>query len=144
LVSARRDQRFHPEISMKPRIVHTDRVPPGRAKISQAVVWGDLVFVSGMVARSPDTGKTVPGGVAEQTTQVLENIKSVLEAAGTTLEYVLKTDVHLADMKEFENFNRVWESYFPTNPPARICTQAGALGPSFLVEIDAIAGLPRK
>ena len=127
---------------MKPRHVHTDRVPPGRAKISQGVVFGNLVFVSGMVARDPATGKTVPGGVAEQTRQVLKNIEAVLEAAGTSREYVLKTDVHLTDMKQFESFNREWEAFFPTNPPARICTQAGALGPSFLVEIDAVAGLP--
>lgn len=128
---------------MKPRIVNTDRVPPGRARISQAVVFGDLVFVSGMVARDPATGKTVKGGLAEQTKQVLENIDAVLNAAGTSREYVLKTDVHLVDMAEFTAFNKVWEDFFPINPPARICTQAGALGPSFLVEIDAVAGLPR-
>lgn len=127
---------------MKPRVVHTDRVPPGRARISQAVVFGNLVFVSGMVARDPATGKTVSGGVAEQTRQVLENIRSVLEAAGTTKDYVLKTDVHLVDMSQFEAFNRVWEEFFPVNPPARICTQAAALGPTFLIEIDAVAGLP--
>ncbi len=129
---------------MKPVPVHTDRVPPGRAKISQAMVYGNLVFVSGMVARDPRTGKTVEGGVAEQTRQVLENIQSVLEAAGTTKEYVLKTDVHLTDMAQFQEFNRVWEEFFPENPPARICTQAGALGPTFLVEIDAVAGMPSK
>jgi 2-iminobutanoate/2-iminopropanoate deaminase len=127
---------------MKPRIVNTDRVPPGHARISQAVVFGDLVFVSGMVARDPATGKTVAGGLAEQTKQVLDNIDAVLIAAGTSRDYVLKTDVHLVDMAEFAAFNRVWEDFFPTNPPARICTQAGALGPSFLVEIDAVAGLP--
>lgn len=129
---------------MKPKIVHTDRVPPGRARISQAVIFGNLVFVSGMVAREPATGKTVAGGVAEQTRQVLQNIESILLAAGTTREYVLKTDVHLTDMNEFQAFNRVWEEFFPSNPPARICTQAGALGPTFLVEIDAVAGLPDK
>lgn len=129
---------------MKPKSVYTDRVPPGRAKISQAVIFGNLVFVSGMVARDPATGKTVLGGVAEQTRQVLQNIESVLRAAGTTREYVLKTDVHLVDMGQFEAFNRVWEEFFPTHPPARICTQAGALGPTFLVEIDAVAGLPAK
>ena len=128
---------------MKPRVVHTSRVPAGRDRISQAMVFGDLVFVSGMVARDPETGTTVPGGLAEQTRQVLKNITAVLEAAGTSREYVLKTDVHLVDIGQFDLFNRVWEEFFPENPPARICTQAGALGPSFLVEIDAIAGLPQ-
>ena len=129
---------------MKPVTVNTDRVPPGRARISHAVAWGDLLFVSGMVARDPKTGTTVVGGLAEQTRQVLENITVVLEAAGTSREYVLKTDVHLVDMSQFELFNRVWEEFFPVNPPARICTQAGALGPTFLIEIDAIAGLPAR
>jgi 2-iminobutanoate/2-iminopropanoate deaminase len=129
---------------MKPKHINTDKVPPGRAKISHAVAYGNLVFVSGMVARDPATGKTVVGGLAEQTRQVLKNIESVLQAAGTSREYVLKTDVHLTDMSQFELFNREWEQFFPNNPPARICTQAGALGPTFLVEIDAVAGLPTK
>jgi 2-iminobutanoate/2-iminopropanoate deaminase len=129
---------------MKPKLIHTDKVPPGRAKISQAVAFGNLFFVSGMVARDPATGKTVVGGLAEQTRQVLNNIEAVLQAAGTSREYVLKTDVHLTDMAQFEAFNREWEAFFPTNPPARICTQAGALGPTFLVEIDAVAGMPDK
>ena len=129
---------------MKPKCVHTDKVPPGRAKISQAVVFGNLCFVSGMVARDPATGKTVVGGLAEQTRQVLKNIDEVLKAAGTSREYVLKTDVHLTDMSQFTEFNREWEAFFPNNPPARICTQAGALGPTFLVEIDAVAGMPDK
>lgn len=129
---------------MKPVSVHTDRVPPGRARIAQAKVFGDLVFVSGMVARSADAGGAVPEGLAAQTLQVLKNIEAVLQAAGTGREYVLKTDVHLVDMSQFQDFNRVWEEFFPKDPPARICTQAGALGPGFLIEIDAIAGLPPK
>jgi 2-iminobutanoate/2-iminopropanoate deaminase len=129
---------------MKPRHVHTDKVPPGRAKISQAVVFGNLCFVSGMVARDPATGNTVVGGLAEQTRQVLKNIEAVLHAAGTSRDYVLKTDVHLTDMSQFMEFNREWEAFFPNNPPARICTQAGALGPTFLIEIDAVAGMPGK
>jgi 2-iminobutanoate/2-iminopropanoate deaminase len=127
---------------MTRHVVHTEKVPPGRARISQAVVFGNLVFVSGMVGRTPETGKVVPGGVAEQTRQTLENIRAVLEAAGSSLAHVLKTDCHLARMDDFDGFNAVWESYFPEHPPARICTQAGALGPGFVVEIDAVAGLP--
>lgn len=129
---------------MKPKSIHTDKVPPGRAKISQAMVYGSLCFVSGMVARDPATGKTAVGGLAEQTRQVLKNIESVLKAAGTSREFVIKTDVHLVDMSQFELFNKEWEAFFPNNPPARICTQAGALGPTFLVEIDAVAGMPDK
>lgn len=128
---------------MRPVPVSTDRVPPGRARISQGMILGEIVFVSGMVARDPATGVTVPGGVAEQTRQVLENIKSVLEAAGTSMDHVAKTGCFLSNFDDFVGFNSVWESYFPENPPARICVQA-TLGPGFLVEIDAFAGLPRK
>ena len=127
---------------MKGRAVHTDRVPQGRARIADAMVYGGLVFVSGNVGRTPKTGKVVAGGLAEQTRQTMENIIAILEEAGTSLEYVLKMDCHLTSMEEFQAFNEVWESYFPENPPARICTQAGALGPGFLVEIDAVASMP--
>jgi 2-iminobutanoate/2-iminopropanoate deaminase len=125
---------------MKLRTVFTDRVPPGRARISQAVVHGDTVYVSGMVARDPSTGKTVPGGTTEQTRQVLENIKSVLEAAGSSMRHVIKTSCFISNFEDFDKFNPVWESYFPENPPARICVET-RLGPGFLIEIEAIACL---
>ena len=128
---------------MKRRIIHSDQVPPGRARISQAVAFGDFVFVSGIVARDPATGKTVSGGVAAQTRQILENTRSILEAAGTTLNHVIKMHCYLDDMDQFDAFNRVWEEFFPKDPPARICVQAGRLGPGFEVEIDSVAGLPR-
>ena len=127
---------------MKPRIIHTNAVPPGRARISQAIVFNDLVFVSGIVARDPATGKTVTGGVAAQTKQILDSIKDILEAAGTTVEHVLKTDCYLQDMDQFNAFSKVWEDFFPVNPPARICVQAGRLGPGFEVEITAVAAMP--
>lgn len=129
---------------MKPRVVHTDRVPPGRARISQAKAFGDVVYVSGIVARDPKTGKTTAGGVAKQTRQILENMSAILEAAGTSMPFVLKMHCYLSDFDRFEDFNRVWESFFPVDPPARICTQAGRLGPGFEVEIDAIAAMPPR
>src|ERR1700760_1040324 len=125
---------------MKPRAVHTDRVPPGRARIPQARFPADTVYVSGRVARDPETGKVVPGGTAEQTKQVMENIKSVVEAAGSSMQHVVKTSCFISDFNEFEKFNAVWESYFPENPPARICVET-RLGPGFLIEIEAIAAL---
>lgn len=127
---------------MKPRAVHTDRVPPGRARISQAMVHGDTVYVSGMVGRDPATGKVVPGGTVEQTRQVMENIKSVVEAAGSSMQHVIKTSCFISDFNEFEKFNAVWESYFPENPPARICVET-RLGPGFVIEIEAIAALAK-
>ena len=127
---------------MKPRPIHTELVPPGRARISQAVVLGDVVYVSGMVSREPVTGRTVAGGLQEQTRQVMKNISAVLEAAGTSLDYVAKQTVYIQDMDHFEEFNQEWERWFNEDPPARLCVQV-VLGPGFLVEIDTIAGLPK-
>jgi 2-iminobutanoate/2-iminopropanoate deaminase len=118
-------------------VIHAGKVPAGRARISQAIAYGDLVFVSGMVAREPGTAR-VPEGVAAQTEQVLANIAAVLQEAGSDLGQILKTSCYLADMDTFGEFNPVWERYFSNEPPARICVQA-RLGPGFLVEIDAVA-----
>lgn len=128
---------------MKPQPINTDMVPAGRARISHAMICGDLVYVSGMVGRDPKTGTTIVGGVAEQTMQTLENVKSVLTAAGTTMAHVGKTNCYISNMEDFEAFNTVWESYFPENPPARLCVQT-RLGPTFLIEIEAVATLPDR
>ncbi|MCC6469923.1 MAG: RidA family protein [Alphaproteobacteria bacterium] len=128
---------------MKRKVVHTDRVPAGRARISQAIIHGDVVYVSGMVARVPATGKVPPGGAGPQTRQVLKNVESVLKAAGSDMRHVLKMSCFLSDMDDFPAFNTEWETFFPKEPPARICVQA-RLGPSFVVEIDAIAALPPR
>jgi len=127
---------------MNPRIIHSDKVPPGRARISQAVEYNGIVYVSGIVARDPVTGKTVTGGVAAQTKQVLAAIRAILEEAGTSIDRVIRTEVFLQDMDQFEAFNKVWEDFFAKNPPARICIQAGRLGPGFEVEIMATAAMP--
>jgi 2-iminobutanoate/2-iminopropanoate deaminase len=127
---------------MDPRIIHSKKVPPGRARISQAVEYNGIVYVSGIVARDPETGKTVTGGVAAQTKQILDSIKVILEEAGTTADRVIKSEIFLQDMDQFGAFNKVWEDFFPVNPPARICIQAGRLGPGFEVEITAIAAMP--
>jgi 2-iminobutanoate/2-iminopropanoate deaminase len=126
---------------MKPIPVYTDRVPAGRARISQGMICGETLYVSGMVGRTPVTGKTIEGGIAEQTRQTMENIKSVVEAAGTTMDRVARTHCWISSMDDFEPFNTVWESYFPTNPPARTCVQT-RLGASFLIEIEAIVMMP--
>jgi 2-iminobutanoate/2-iminopropanoate deaminase len=106
-------------------------------------VFGDLVFVSGIVARDTATGAVTNGGVAAQTRRVLECIRDILEAAGTSLTYVLKMTCYLRDLDDFDAFNQVWQEWFPKDPPARICVQAGRLGEGFEVEIDAVAGLAR-
>jgi len=126
---------------LAPRHIFVPALPRMRARISHAVVFGDTVTVSGMVGRDPVTGNALTG-VAAQTRQVLDYLGLVLAEAGSGFDCVAKTGCFLRSMADFDAFNAVWESYFPDNPPARICVQA-ELGPGFDVEIDAIAWVRR-
>jgi len=97
------------------------------------------VFCSGQVALDPRTGQFVAGGVAEQTEQVLKNLSAVLEAAGSSLDQVVKTTVFLADMKEFSEMNEVYARFFSEPPPARATVAAAGLPRDARVEIEAVA-----
>ena len=121
------------------RIIKTADAPQAIGPYSQAVVAGGLVFVSGQIPIDPATGEFIPGGIAEQTVQVLRNVSKVLEAAGTGLERVVRTTVFLADMNDFAAMNEVYASFFPDSPPARSTVQAAGLPRGARVEIDAIA-----
>ncbi len=125
----------------RPIVVTAPNYPPMRARISHAKIYNGTCYVSGMVGREPATGKVIPGGVAAQTRQTLENLKGVLETAGTTMDRVITTNCYISDITQFAAFNTVWEDYFPIEPPTRICIQV-VLGPSFDIEIDAIAAMP--
>ncbi|MBS7625757.1 Rid family detoxifying hydrolase [Candidatus Bathyarchaeota archaeon] len=120
-------------------IIRTDKAPIPVAPYSQAVEAGGVIYVSGFVAFDPKTGKVVPGGIKEQATQVMENIKAVLEAAGSSMRDVVKTNVYLTDMKDFAGMNEVFKQYFPTEPPARVTVGVKLPLPELLIEIDAIA-----
>ena len=98
---------------------------------------GDFVFVSGQVPRDPTTGKIVGETIEEQTTQVLENVKAILAAAGASMADVVKVSAHLADLALFERYNQVYAAYFPDPKPTRTTVGSQLLG--FLVEMDAIA-----
>ena len=106
---------------------------------SQGLIAGDFVFVSGQGPLDPQTGKIVGETVEEQTVRVLENIKAILEAAGTSMDDVVKVAVHLSDLALFQGFNQVYATYFPDPKPVR--TTVGSQLPGILVEIDAIAYL---
>jgi 2-iminobutanoate/2-iminopropanoate deaminase len=108
---------------------------------SQAVILGDLIYISGQVAMDPVTNKTRPGTIEEESELALENIRIILREAGSSLERVLKITVFLADMEEYGRFNEVYKRYFQKDRPARTCIQAGGLPMGFRVEIDAIAVL---
>lgn len=122
------------------KIVNTDSAPAPIGPYNQAVKSGHLLFTSGQIPIDPATGELVSGGIREQTIQVLENLKAVVEAAGGTLDDVLKTTVFLADMEDFPDLNTLYAEYFgEENAPARSTIQVSALPKGARVEIEATA-----
>ena len=120
-------------------IIATDDAPQAIGPYSQAVRVGNLIFASGQIPLDPATKEFVPGGIAEQTEQVLKNLKAVFAAAGVGLENIVKTTVFLVDMNDFNAMNEVYGKYFGQNPPARATVQAARLPRDAKVEIEAIA-----
>lgn len=123
---------------MKQRI-QTDNAPAAIGPYSQAISANGFLFVSGQIPINPANGEFVPGGVTEQTEQVLKNLSAVLEAAGSSLRKVVKTTVFLADMSEFAEMNQVYGKYFEDTPPARATVAAAGLPRNARVEIEAVA-----
>jgi len=121
------------------RAIHTDAAPKAIGPYSQAIRAGALVYTAGQVPIDPAIGKLIEGGVAEQTRQVLNNVKAILEAAGTSIDRVIKTTVFMSDLSQFSAMNAVYAEFFPSNPPARSTVQVAALPLGALVEIEAIA-----
>lgn len=118
--------------------------PSGASKnpvLSPAITYGNLVFTAGTVGRNPETGE-VPADITGQSRQLLENIKSVLEAAGTSMDQVLKASCFVTDLADRPAFNEVYQQYFPNDPPVRTCVAAAGLSEGILVEVDVIAGMP--
>ena len=124
---------------MKRRVVHTDKVPPARVPLSQAIQQGDWIFASGQLGMDPRTGRLAEGGIRPETRQVCENLKAVLEAAGSSLAKVVKVTIYMADLGELMAMNEIFSAYFPTDPPARTTFQAAGLVAGARVEIEAIA-----
>jgi len=121
------------------KIVSTGGAPKAIGPYSQAVIWNGMAFLSGQIPLDPATGELIQGDVAAQTERVLDNLKAVLEAAGASLNSVLKTTVFLKDMADFPKMNEVYGRYFAENTPARSTVQAAKLPRDVMVEIDAIA-----
>lgn len=118
--------------------IHTETAPAAIGPYSQAVVTGGFVFTSGQIAINPQTGTVEATTIEEQTEQVCRNLKAVLEAAGSSLEKVVKTTCFLQSMDDFAAFNAVYGKYF-TEKPARSCVAVKTLPKNVLVEIDTIA-----
>ena len=121
------------------RVISTPKAPAAIGPYSQAVVANGFAFLSGQIPLDPATGNLVAGGIEEQTVRVLENLKAVLDAAGASLENVVKTTVYLKDMGEFAAMNGIYARYFPENSPARATVEAARLPKDVRVEIDCIA-----
>jgi len=121
-------------------IISTDKAPAAIGPYSQAVKAGNLLFVAGQIGMDPATGQ-LREGIEAQTRQALLNLKAILEAAGASLEQVVRVGVFLQDLKDFQVMNAVYAEFFPQSPPARTTVQVAALPRGALVEIDAIAVL---
>jgi 2-iminobutanoate/2-iminopropanoate deaminase len=109
------------------------------APYSQAVVYGDLVFVAGQLGIDPESGEVVGDGITEQTERAMQNVQAILEEAGSGLEKVLKTSIFLVDLGDFAAMNEVYARYLTEPFPARATVQIGALPSGARVEIEAVA-----
>lgn len=121
------------------KIISTENVPKALGPYSQAVVSSGFAFLSGQIPLDPSTGQLVEGDIAAQTERVLENLKALLAASGSSLERVVKTTVYLKDMGEFARMNEIYARYFPQHAPARATVEAARLPRDVRVEIDCIA-----
>ena len=121
--------------------VRTDTAPQALGPYSQAIVAGGLVYCAGQIPLDPRTGNIVPGGIAEQTRQVLANLRAVLKAAGSDLDRAVKTTVFIKNMNDFAAMNEVYgkPEYFGPNPPARSTVEVARLPRDVLVEIELVA-----
>jgi 2-iminobutanoate/2-iminopropanoate deaminase len=123
----------------KKNIITTEKAPKAIGPYSVANQLGQLVFASGQLGLDPASGQLVVGGVEAETRQALTNLRNVLEAAGSSMENVLKTTVFLQDMNDFVKMNAIYAEFFTVNHPARSTVQVAALPKGGLVEIEAIA-----
>jgi 2-iminobutanoate/2-iminopropanoate deaminase len=121
--------------------VSTKDAPKAVGPYAQGVRCGGFLFCSGQVALDPASGVLVPGGVEEQTKRVMLNLSAILEAGGSSLDRVVRCTVYLTDLGKFDEMNRVYGSFFPAGPPARVTVEVSRLPKDALVEIDAIAAI---
>ena len=126
---------------MQKEVIATDKAALPVGPYSQAIKTGDLIFVAGEKGIDPGTGAIVSDGIAAETRQTLDNIQAILEAAGATMDHVVRTVVYMTDISEFAEMNAVYAGYFPNDPPGRSCVQVVALPAGAHVEIEVTAVL---
>jgi reactive intermediate/imine deaminase len=120
------------------QVIRLPGTPPG-LPFSTAVRVGDVLYLSGQVGTSPETGQLVPGGIRAETRQTLENIKRTLEQIGSSMDRVFKCTVYLADIADYAAMNEVYRTYFPVDPPARSTVAGSGLAFGARVEIECLA-----
>ena len=121
------------------KVITTDKAPKPIGPYSAGVRVGDLVFTAGQIGLDPLTGEVVPGGIQAETRQVFRNLQGILEAAGSSLQGIVKTTVFLRDMNDFTQMNAIYAEFFSQDYPARSTVQVSALPKGVAVEIEAIA-----
>ncbi len=129
---------------MQKRVISTNNAPGAIGPYSQAIGLNNLLFISGQIPIDPRSGVVVKGGICEQTRQVLENLKGILEAGGAGMQHVVRTTIYLVSMDDYAAVNESYAQYFTDHPPARSTIQVSKLPKEVLIEIDAIAFIPRE
>jgi 2-iminobutanoate/2-iminopropanoate deaminase len=124
---------------MRKKVIQTDKAPRAIGPYSQAIQAGNLLFLSGQIPIDPKTGELIKGDILQQTQQVLDNIKGLLESQRLGMEDVIKVTIFLKDMGNFNQVNEVYASYFSFSPPARSTVQVAELPRNTEIEIEAIA-----
>lgn len=124
---------------MEKKIINTDKAPKAIGPYSQAVMTGGFLYLSGQIPVDPETGNIVSGGIAEQTKMVLENIKAILSEAGMDMTNLIKLNVYVKDMANFNAINEIYAQYFTDNFPARALVEVSELPKSVMIEIEGIA-----
>ncbi len=119
-------------------IIKTLKAPEAIGAYSQAVKVGDLLFASGQIPIDPQTGNLIEGGIEAQTRQVMENVKHILQAGGSSLDNVIKTTIYILKMEDFSVVNQVYGAYFTKDLPARSCVAVANLPKEALVEIEVV------
>jgi 2-iminobutanoate/2-iminopropanoate deaminase len=120
------------------KIIHSEHAPAAVGPYNQGIRAGNLLFISGQLGLDMKTGEIAYGDVEAQARQVLNNLETIAQAGGSSLANALKVSVYLTDMGDFEKMNAVYASFFPENPPARVCVEVSALPKGVQVEMDVI------